>query len=87
MSQYIISTVCDTYNVTALSNHLDIRSVMDCASICSKDVICQSAIFDNFTDSCRTFSSFLEPPNIPCSQQVFYAALDIYSVGSCILEI
>ena len=54
---------------------------MDCASVCIDNGMCQSAVFDIFTRSCKTNSALLETPNISCSQPVFYAALDMYSVG------
>ena len=57
---------------------------MDCTNMCTNNASCKSVIYDNATESCRTYSSLLSLPtlSVHCSQQVVYAAQETYMVGS-----
>ena len=85
MSHYSISTVCNPSYGTILTSHTGIRSVMGCASMCTHSVLCQSAVFDNGTGTCTTNSAIPDNLNVSCSEPVFYAASELYSVSVYLL--
>ena len=81
MSHYSISIVCNTSYGTILTSHTGFRSVMGCASMCTHNLLCQSAVFENGTGSCTTNAAILDNQSVSCLEPVFYAASDLYSVS------